>query len=334
VRIVFHRAFWAIGAILSTSSGCADRVAVAERPMGRLPQAVTTAEPEWMPLAVRAGRPVDDDPRERHWAETRRLTEGVELLQIAWSPGSSKLAYAAERPGSKDATATLVDLATGRSSSLSRPEERVSGLRFTGEDRVVFVTSTAARRFLVSTRLDGTDRSTIELAEEPVALGPSAGPEALWLTVRTRDGHALARSSRLGGDLRLVVGAGVAGSAPDASQRVGRVAFVGADGALRLASEEGRGERALARDAFGRAVHPAFDGTGEHLYFASDRDVAGGELYRVESDPASWPPRAERLSFAQASLGTPSPDGRLVAFASRRGGPTNDLYVARLGAPR
>ncbi len=294
-----------------------------------MPSAVTSAEPEWLPLAPRAGQRIEADAREAQLDEPRRLTEGLDVSELAWSPDARRLGFVARRPGAPRASVELVDLADGRRSSVSRPEEEASSLCFLDEERVAFVASSGAKRFVVSSKLDGTERSTLELADEPVALSPTSGPDALWLSVKRGEQHAIARGTRQGGALRVVVPAS-AGGAPSASSARAAIAFIGGDGSLRVASEEGRAERVLPRESHGRASHPAFDARGGYLYFASDRDALGGEIYRVDLDAEVWPPRAERLTFRQGSVAAPSPDDRWLAFASRRSGPTVDLHLARL----
>lgn len=314
---------------ITTSAACVHEIPRSPRPMGVMPSAQTSAEPEWLPLAPRAGQRVAADAREALLGEPRRLTEGLDVSELAWAPDARRLGFIAQRPGAPRASAELVDLANGRRSSVSRPEEAASSLCFLDEERVAFVASSGGKRFVVTSKLDGTERSTLELADEPVALAPSSGPDALWLTVKRGEQHAIARASRQGGPLRVVVAAS-AGGAPTASSARASIAFVGGDGSLRVASEEGRAERVLPRESHGRASHPAFDARGGYLYFASDRDTLGGEIYRVDVDAEAWPPRAERLTFQQGSVAAPSPDDRWLAFASRRSGPTVDLHLARL----
>jgi hypothetical protein len=317
-------------AAIAATAACVQRLAISPGPpMGMMPSAVTTAEPEWLPLAPRAGQRITEDAREAQLREPRRLTEGLDVAQLAWAPDARRLGYVARRPGAPRSSAELVDLASGQRSMVSRPEEEASSLRFLDDERVAFVASSGGRRFVVTAKLDGTERSTLELADEPVALSPSSGPGALWLTVKRGDAHAVARAGQRGGELRVVVGASSEG-APDASSARASIAFVGLDGSLRIASDEGRGERVLPRESYGRASHPVFAASGAHLYFSSDRDALGGELYRVDLEAQSWPPRAERLTYQQASVAAPSPDERWLAFASRRSGATADLHLARL----
>jgi hypothetical protein len=69
------------------------------------------------------------------------------------------------------------------------------------------------------------------------------------------------------------------------------------------------------------------------LLFASDLDAAGGEIYAADLAPdapaTAGGARAERVTFAQAENPSAAPTGRIIAFTSRRGGPTPDLYLAR-----
>jgi hypothetical protein len=127
------------GAAVTAMAACVREIPLSPAPMGLMPSAVTTAEPEWLPLAPRAGQRISEDAREARLAEPRRLTVGLDVTQLAWSPDARKLGCVARQPGAPRASAELVDLASGSRNSISRPEETASGLRFLSEDRVAFV---------------------------------------------------------------------------------------------------------------------------------------------------------------------------------------------------
>ena len=82
--------------------------------MGEIPSAVTTAEPEWIPWQVRAGKPVTHDPRERHLVEIRQLTFGDgENTQAYWSPDGHRLVWQSTRGGSGCDQIWEMDLGSG-----------------------------------------------------------------------------------------------------------------------------------------------------------------------------------------------------------------------------
>ncbi len=71
-----------------------------EPPLGYIPSAVTTAQPEWLPFSVRAGKAVPSDPRERHLVEVRQLTYGDgENAEAYWSPDGRRLVWQSTRGG-------------------------------------------------------------------------------------------------------------------------------------------------------------------------------------------------------------------------------------------
>ena len=83
-------------------------------PLGAIPSAVTTAEPEWIPWSVRAGKPVQGDPRERHLVEVRQLTYGDgENAEAYWSPDGHKLVWQSTRGGAGCDQIYEIDLGSG-----------------------------------------------------------------------------------------------------------------------------------------------------------------------------------------------------------------------------
>ena len=87
-------------------------------PLGQLPTAVTTAEPEWTPFRVLAGEAVTADPRERHFGELRQLTSDGSVVAAAWSPDGHRLLILGAAPGSPCTRLRMLDVRTGQSELL------------------------------------------------------------------------------------------------------------------------------------------------------------------------------------------------------------------------
>jgi len=104
---------------LALCAGCGSPPSTIREPLGKLPTAVTTAEPEWIPPRVLAGQQVERDGRERHFAELRQLTiEGAVLGSPAWSADGSKLLFAVAADVTGCSRIQLLDLKTGELRSL------------------------------------------------------------------------------------------------------------------------------------------------------------------------------------------------------------------------
>src|SRR5689334_17528948 len=74
-------------ALAAASASCSSAEPAKREPLGYLPTVVTTAEPEWIPFTIRAGKAITPDPRERHLAELRQLTfASGENAEAYWSP--------------------------------------------------------------------------------------------------------------------------------------------------------------------------------------------------------------------------------------------------------
>ena len=83
------------------------------KPLGELPHAVTTAEPLWLPFAIRAGHAATADPRERHFAELRRLTSDGATTAVTWSPDGHHLLLELAARDAPCGTVVELDLETG-----------------------------------------------------------------------------------------------------------------------------------------------------------------------------------------------------------------------------
>src|SRR5690348_2838345 len=85
----------------------------AKQPLGKMPEVVTTAKPEWIPWSIRAGKPVEADPRERHLTEVRKLTFGGDNAEAYWAPDGKKLIMQSTPPGQQCDQIYTIDLEKG-----------------------------------------------------------------------------------------------------------------------------------------------------------------------------------------------------------------------------
>jgi Tol biopolymer transport system component len=99
---------------LPVVAACAPPKPKKPEPLGVIPSAVTTAEPEWLPWSVRAGKPVPSDPRERHLADVRQLTVADgENAEAYWSPDGHRLIWQSTRGGALCDQIWIMDLGSG-----------------------------------------------------------------------------------------------------------------------------------------------------------------------------------------------------------------------------
>lgn len=88
-------------------------------PMGQLPSATTTAEPQWIPFQIQAGKPVEKDPREKHFGEIRKLTFGGDNAEAYWSPDGHKLIFQSTPKGGGCDQIYTMDLGSGETKLVS-----------------------------------------------------------------------------------------------------------------------------------------------------------------------------------------------------------------------
>ncbi len=104
-----------------TAAGCSAAKAK-KGPLGLLPTAVTSAEPQWIPFAIRAGKPITHDPREQHISQLRQLTTDDASSAAVWHPNGRQLMVESGRSNSSCGRLYNIDLSTAKTTRVS-PEE-------------------------------------------------------------------------------------------------------------------------------------------------------------------------------------------------------------------
>ncbi|MFT3773334.1 MAG: hypothetical protein QM820_48765 [Minicystis sp.] len=104
----------ALACFVVAATACSPSERAPRPPLGYIPTAVTSAQPEWIPFTIRAGKPIAADPRERHLTEVRQLTFGDgENAEAYWSPDGKKLIFQSTREGRACDQIYVMDLGTG-----------------------------------------------------------------------------------------------------------------------------------------------------------------------------------------------------------------------------
>lgn len=204
----------ALAALVALLGACAAPETPVKEPLGHLPSAVTTAEPEWIPFSIRAGKPVEADPRERHLRELRQLTFGQgENAEGYFSPDGRRLIFQSTRDGASCDQIYVMELGSGETRRISNGEGATTCGFFTypkGE-RVLYSSTQAAGKAcppkpdrslgytwpldeheVYSARIDGSDT-------RPLLAGPGYDAE----TTVAFDGSRLVFTSTRDGDLEL-----------------------------------------------------------------------------------------------------------------------------------
>jgi Tol biopolymer transport system component len=109
-----------LACLAAAALACSGPEKPARPPLGYIPTAVTTAQPEWIPFSIRAGKAVPADPRERHLTEIRQLTVGDgENAEAYWSPDGRKLIFQSTREGRACDQIYIMDLGSGETKRVS-----------------------------------------------------------------------------------------------------------------------------------------------------------------------------------------------------------------------
>ncbi len=129
-----------------TLLSCAAKPPRDKGPMGVLPAAVTSAEPEWIPFTIRAGRALPSDPRERRFGELRQLTFDGTSGAPRWHPDGRQLVYESGRSANSCGELRRLDLSSGASERLSPDRGWASAGAFSADGtRFLFTLSKATK---------------------------------------------------------------------------------------------------------------------------------------------------------------------------------------------
>lgn len=134
-------------ALAAGIAGCGGNEPNPKEPVGAIPTAVTSAKPEWIPFAIQAGKPVEGDPRERHFKDLRQLTFGQgENAEGYWAPDGKKIILQSTRDGKTCDQIYTIDLVTGEQKRISSGEgvTTCSYFLYPAGDRVLYASTHAA----------------------------------------------------------------------------------------------------------------------------------------------------------------------------------------------
>jgi TolB protein len=295
-----------------------------------MPDVVTTADPEWIPWSIRAGKPVEADPRERHLAELRRLTFGGESAGASWSPDGKKLIFQRTPRGAGCERTFVMDLGSGEAKQVSPGEGKsAGGSFFPAGDRILYASTRAAgaacpappdRARGHGSPLDDFDvYSAAADGSDARALFASSGYDAE--TAVAPDGSRLVFTSTRDDDLELYT-ANLDGTSV---RRITRAP--GYDGGAAFSPDSTR--------LVWRAARPAGAALDEYRALLAQKLVRPGELEIWTAGAEGQ--NARRLTGGGHTSSAPAfaPDSRRVIFASDRdaanpsrgGASAIDLYV-------
>jgi Tol biopolymer transport system component len=318
--------------VIALASACGGSDRPKSEPLGRLPTAVTTAEPEWLPFAIRAGSRCEEDPRERHLGELRTFDVGGDVARAAFSPDGHAIALEARLSGDERSQVYVMNLGTGALHRASVSTVDATSPHFTPSgDRLLFAEASPAGRRVVEVPVGGGPAREIVSADatDPAPLGDGSGVVFVRaeagkadLFVQPLGGlgplHALLREPRFDESSPAL--------SPDRT-RIAWIARTARASVLWTAHLPGAGGEARAVEALSTDLEsvrtPSFLPDARRLAFASDRDDPASQIYVVDLDERfgpGAPPRSTRITFAEGGSEAPtfSSDGRHVAFVSRR----------------
>jgi TolB protein len=116
-------------------------------PLGYMPSVVTTAQPEWIPFSIRAGRALAADPREKHLTELRQLTFAQgENAEGYFSPDGRRLIFQSTRDGYGCDQQFVMDLGSGETHRVSNGQGRTTCgfFYFPAGDRILYSSTFAS----------------------------------------------------------------------------------------------------------------------------------------------------------------------------------------------
>jgi TolB protein len=97
-----------------------------KEPLGHIPEASTSARPEWLPFRIRAGKSVEVDPREKHLTELRQLSFGGENAEAYWAPDGKHLIFQSTRDGGQCDQQYVLALETGDTRRVSNGQGKTT----------------------------------------------------------------------------------------------------------------------------------------------------------------------------------------------------------------
>jgi Tol biopolymer transport system component len=317
---VRHLVTIAVVAAAASACGCSG-VEKKTEPLGLLPTAVTSAEPLWIPFRIAAGKTVEADPRERRFAELRRLTFDGSSSAPAWSPDGTALVVESGRSEQSCGRLRRIALGSGAAEYVSPAEGWASFAAFS-RGRLVFAyaereapcTWPSARLLWALPQCDvvvaGPGAPEVLVGGAAFDGEPSSSPDGSRLVLTsTRDGDPelyLAESD--GSGLRRVTRApgydGGARFSPDGTkltwhaerfaegglgalrEQLARGSLEPASLTVMLSGSEGQRPRAVSRDGT-YSFQPTFLADSARLLYTSDRDspAAGRDFELYLTDP-------------------------------------------------
>lgn len=239
----------ALACLAAGALACAKPERTPRPPLGYIPTAVTSAQPEWIPFAIRAGKPVPADPREKHLAEIRQLTFGDgENAEAYWSPDGKRLIFQSTRGGRACDQMYVMDLGSGETKRVSSGGGRTTCgyFVFPHDDKILYSSTLAAGADcppkpdrslgyvwaldpfqIFEARLDGSGRKLLVGGKGYNAETTVSFDGARLVFTSTRDGDLELYTARAdGGDVRRVTHApgydGGAFFSPDGAKLVWR----------------------------------------------------------------------------------------------------------------
>lgn len=326
----------ALPLLVVAALGCSAKPPAPTRPLGYLPEAVTTAEPEWIPWSIRAGKAAATDPREVHLTELRQLTFGGENAEAYWSPDGKKLIFQSTRDGAACDQMFVMDLGDGATTRVSSGRGRTTcGYFVFPAGKELLYASTEASSAACPPKPDRSQGYVWPLEEHDVYTASADGSGTRRLlggpgydaeTTMAFDGSRLVFTSTRDGDLDLYT------ARPDGSdvRRVTR--DVGYDGGAFFSPDA---TKLVWRAA--RPTGPALDRyrtlLQQGLVEPRGLEIVVGD---VDGRNATFVTKNGRNNFAPSFF----PDSRRVIFASDvhdgsggKGPPDFDLYVVDPEAP-
>ncbi len=320
-----------VAALLAgATAACSTPPGPPKEPLGKMPEVVTTAEPEWIPWSIRAGKSVEADARERHLADLRQLTFGGENAEAYWSADGKKLVFQSTPKGAGCDQIFVMDLGSGETKQVSTGGGKTTcSFFFPAGDRLLYSSTRASGEAcpprpdrsrgyvwplddfdVFSAKVDGSDA-------RPLLAGPGYDAE----TTVAPNGSRLVFTSTRDGDLELYT------------------ANLDGSGIRRVTSAPGYDGGAFyspdSTKLVWRAARPAGAELDEYRALLAQKLVRPGKLEiwvgGAEGQNARQVTSNGHANFAPSFL----PDSRRVIFASdidagppaRGKAPNFDLYV-------